>query len=92
LVNVSMNGAQILANDNVILSMSNNTVREYKPDGKMVWEATGIQYPLVPFRLNNGNTLVPASSHQAIVEIDSRGKIVKTTTPKDIRPYRVTKR
>jgi len=92
LVNQSLNGACILPNDRVIIAFSNNVVREYTPDGKVVWETTGIQYPLNPFRLSNGNTLVTANSHQQIVEIDSRGKIVKTTTTKDIRPYRVTKR
>src|SRR5262249_2613956 len=90
--NVSMNGACILANDNVIFCYSNNIVKEFKPDGKTVWEATGIQYPSMPYKLSNGHTLVTANSPQSIVEIDNRGKVVKTTNPKDVRPYKVTKR
>lgn len=92
LFNFSMNGGQILPNDRVIMCFSNNMVREYNADGKMVWEATGITYPMIPYRLSNGNTLVTANSYQQIVEIDSRGKVIKTTTPKDVRPYRVSKR
>jgi hypothetical protein len=92
LFNYSMNGAQILPNDNVIMCFSNNVVKEYKPDGKEVWSASGIQYPMIPFRLNNGNTIVTTSNQNQIIEIDGRGKVVKTTTPKDVRPYRVTMR
>ena len=76
----------------MIVSFSNNVVKEFTPDGKTVWEATGIQYPMVPYRLNNGHTILSANSNQQIVEIDGRGKVVKTMNLTAIRPYRVTKR
>jgi hypothetical protein len=90
--NFGVNGAHILPGDRVIVSFSNNVVREYTSDAKAVWEASGIQYPLIPYRASNGNTVLSGNSQRTIYEIDSRGKIVKKLDLNQMNAYRVTKR
>jgi HEAT repeat protein len=90
--NYSIHGAEILANENVIVSVGNmNKVMEYTPTGKVKWE-TSVTYPLIPHRLANGNTVVSANNQTAIIEIDSKGKVVKDWKGFSFKPYRVTKR
>jgi len=88
----SVNGADILPGDRVIVSVSNfNKVMEFTPDGKVVWEASAT-YPSIPYRLRNGNTVVAVNSNQGFVELDRKGKVVKEFKNLSYRPYRVTKR
>jgi hypothetical protein len=84
--------AQVLRGDRVVVSVANfNKVMEFGPDGKQVWEAA-VTYPLVPFRLSNGHTILASNSNQAITEIDRKGKIVRQWTGFSFRPLRVIKR
>jgi HEAT repeat protein len=90
--NFSINGADVLPGDRVVVSVGNfNKVIEYNGDGKQTWECE-VQYPLIPFRLSNGNTIVASNSNTVITEIDRKGKIVKEYKGFSFRPYRVTKR
>ncbi len=91
-VNFSLNGAQVLPGDRVVVSVSNfNKVIEFDADGKQVWECA-VTAPLVPFRLSNGHTIVASNYNMQITEIDRTGKIVKSMTGLAYRPFKVTKR
>lgn len=63
-------------------------VREYDPQGKIVWSLK-IRQPMSATRLANGNTLV-ATAGRTVVEVDKEGKDVWKITdadlPKDLRP------
>jgi HEAT repeat protein len=90
--NFGLNGAEILAGDHVVASVSNfNKVMEYDGDGKQVWEC-GVVNPAIPYRLANGHTLVPGNNLMMITEIDRKGKIVKEWKGLSFQPYRVVKR
>jgi HEAT repeat protein len=90
--NFSINGAEVLTGDRVVVSVGNfNKVVEHDGDGKVVWECP-VTYPLIPYRLSNGHTIVASNSNTAITEIDRRGKIVKEWKGFSFKPYRVTRR
>ncbi len=68
---------EVLPNGRVIVPQANlNKVVEYDPDGKVVWEASTIQYPTSAVRLPNGNTLVSSQSTMQVVELNRAGKVV----------------
>jgi HEAT repeat protein/outer membrane protein assembly factor BamB len=91
-VNFSVNGAEVLPDDRVIVSVANqNKVIEFNSEGRQVWEASVVN-PLIPFRLSNGHTLVASNGNLAITEIDSTGKVVGEQRGLPYRPYRVYKR
>src|SRR5262249_15733003 len=90
--NFSVNGADVLPGDRVVVSVGNfNKVVEYDAEGKPTWACPGT-YPLIPYRLSNGNAIVASNSNTAITEIDRNGKVVKEWKGFSFRPYRVTKR
>ena len=70
---------QVLENGNVLVNCP-PSVREYTPDGKIVWEA-GKEIAAEPEsaqRLRNGNTLIADNAKHRVVEIDPDKKIVWT--------------
>ncbi len=70
---------QVLANGNVLVSCP-PTVREYAPDGRIVWEA-GKEVAADPEsaqRLANGHTVIADNATHRVVEIDALRKIVWT--------------
>jgi Mal s 1 allergenic protein-like len=70
---------QLLENGNVLVNCP-PSVREYAPDGKVVWEA-GKEIAAEPEsaqRLSNGHTLIADNAKHRIVEIDADKKIVWT--------------
>jgi HEAT repeat protein len=75
------NTNEVLPNGHVLAAIQwMNKVQEFDPDGKVVWEATAMQ-PMAPFRLPNGNTLVPLQQWPAkVVELDKTGKQVAELT------------
>src|SRR5262249_41138803 len=90
--NFSLNGAQVLPGDRVIVSVSNfNKVIEFDSTGKQVWECA-VTAPLTPFKLSNGHTLVASHYNMQITEIDRTGKIVNEMKGLTYRPFRVQKR
>jgi hypothetical protein len=68
---------QVLKNGNVLVNCLPN-VREYSPDGKVVWEV-GREIAGTPDsveRLENGHTLIGDNAHHRVIEIDENKKIV----------------
>jgi hypothetical protein len=68
---------QLLKNGNVLVNCL-PAVREYSPDGKIVWEA-GKEVAASPDsvqRLENGNTLIGDNAKHRVIEIDRDKKIV----------------
>lgn len=51
-------------------------VREYTPDGKMVWEYVGAPDVFEALRLENGNTVIACGTKKRVIEVNREGKIV----------------
>jgi hypothetical protein len=51
-------------------------VREYTPDGKVVWEYTGVPSVFEALRLKNGNTLIACGTQKRVIEVNRDKKIV----------------
>jgi len=68
---------QLLKNGNVLVNCP-PTVREYSPDGKVVWELGKevVAGPESAQRLENGHTVVADNSRHRVVEVDENKKIV----------------
>jgi outer membrane protein assembly factor BamB len=71
-----------LPNGNYLVpQLTDKVVREYAPDGKIVWEAKTPEepkdsWPFTAIRLANGNTLTTCTHGVFVVEFDPAGKIV----------------
>ena len=71
-----------LPNGNYLVpQLLDKVVREYTPEGKIVWEAKTPEipkeaWPFTAIRLDNGNTLVNCTHGNMVVEFDKDGKIV----------------
>jgi hypothetical protein len=90
--NFGMNSAEILPNDNVIVSVqAASKITEYSPDGKTVWEAD-IAHQGVTTRLSNGRTLVPNYNARRIAALDRDGKLVSEMKDLPVLPWHVSKR
>ena len=59
-------------------------VREYTPEGKVVWEAKTPDMPFTAIRLGNGHTLVGCTVGNSVVELDARGAIAWQVTNDDL--------
>src|SRR5262249_50408138 len=64
----------VTSKGNILIVHNYNTVVEYEPDGKIVWQAKVVGNRAT--RLANGNTLVASETTGAVVEIDNAGKTV----------------
>jgi len=79
-----------LPNGNYLVpQLTDKVVREYAPDGKIVWEAktpadVKDAWPFTAIRLDNGNTLVNCTHGTMVVEFDKAGKIVWQLTNADL--------
>jgi hypothetical protein len=51
-------------------------VREYTPEGKIVWEVKTPHWPFTAIRLDNGNTLIGCTLGNLVIEVDAKGKTV----------------
>lgn len=60
-------------------------VREYTPDGEIVWEAKTPNMPFTAIRSKNGHTLVGCTHGNLVVELDRRGRIVWQLTNSDLQ-------
>lgn len=71
-----------LANGNYLVpQLLDKVVREYTPEGKIVWEfktpdEPKDSWPFTAIRLSNGNTLVNLTHGNIVVEVNAEGKIV----------------
>ena len=68
--------ARKLANGNYLVpQLLDKVVREYTPEGKIVWEAKTPDWPFTAIRLDDGNTLVGCTVGNLVVEFDPKGQI-----------------
>jgi hypothetical protein len=79
-----------LPNGNYLVpQLLDKVVREYTPDGKIVWEAKSPEepkecWPFTAIRLENGNTLATLTHGAQVAEFDKEGKIVWLLTNADL--------
>jgi hypothetical protein len=59
-------------------------VREYAPDGRIVWEVKTPHWPFTAIRLEEGNTLVSCTYGNRVVEFDPKGQIVWEVSNDDL--------
>jgi hypothetical protein len=64
-------------------------VREYTPEGKIVWEARAPAsppeaWPFTAIRMKNGNTYINCTHSNMTIEVDAAGKIVWQLTNADL--------
>ena len=73
--------ARKLPNGNYIVpQLLEKEVREYSPEGKIVWKATTPNWPFTAIRLDNGNTVCGCTIGNMVAEIDANGKVVWQVT------------
>lgn len=66
-----------LANGNYLVpQLLDRVVREYTPEGKIVWEVETPHMPFTAIRLDDGNTLIGCTLGHLVVEVDPAGKTV----------------
>ncbi|MFO0867011.1 MAG: hypothetical protein U0744_20615 [Gemmataceae bacterium] len=69
--------ARKLDNGNYLVpQLLDRVVREYTPQGKIVWEAKTPHMPFTAIRLPDGNTLVGCTLGHLVVEFDTKAKLV----------------
>ena len=82
--------ARKLANGNYLVPhLLDKVVREYTPEGKVLWEAATPKepkeaWPFTAIRLENGNTLIDCTHGDMVIEVDRDGKIVWQLTNADL--------
>ena len=82
--------ARKLANGNYLVpQLLDKVVREYTPEGKIVWEFKSPvepkdSWPFTAIRLPDGNTLVTLTHGNTVVEVDASAKIVWQLTNADL--------
>ena len=74
-----------LRNGNYLVPyLLDRVVREWTPQGKLVWEAQTPHWAFTAIRLDNGNTLVGCTLGDLVVEFDRAGKIVWQVTDDEL--------
>jgi len=74
--------ARKLENGNYLVpQLLDKVVREYTPEGKIVWEYKTPEqpkdsWPFTAIRIPNGHTIVNLTHGNSVVEVDSEGKVV----------------
>ena len=77
--------ARKLANGNYLVpQLLDKVVREYKPNGDVVWEVKTPDMPFTAIRLPDGNTLIGCTLGNLVIEVDPDGKIVWQVTNDDL--------
>jgi hypothetical protein len=59
-------------------------VKEYTPQGKVVWEVKTPHMPFTAIRLADGNTLIGCTWGNLVIEVDPKGAIVWQVTNDDL--------
>ena len=73
-----------LANGNYLVPlMGEREVREYTPEGKVVWRASTPHWPFTAIRTPKGTSLVTGTQAKQVFEFDSAGKIIWRLTNDD---------
>ena len=69
--------ARKISNGNYLVpQLLDKVVREYQPDGKIVWEVATPNWPFTAIRLDDGNTLINCTIGNLTIEVDNSGKTV----------------
>ena len=69
--------ARKLKNGNYLVpQLLDKVVREYQPDGKVVWEVATPNMPFTAIRLDDGHTLINCTHGNLSIEVDAAGKTV----------------
>jgi hypothetical protein len=69
--------ARKLPNGNYLVpQLLDKVVREYAPDGKIVWEVKTPNWPFTAIRLPNGHTLIDCTYGNLVIEVDKEGNTV----------------
>ncbi|MHC5541326.1 beta-propeller domain-containing protein [Singulisphaera rosea] len=79
-----------LANGNYLVpQLLDRVVREYTPEGKIVWEVATPNMPFTAIRLDDGNTLIGCTLGDLVIEVDPKGRTVWQVTNDDLpgRPF-----
>lgn len=77
--------ARKLTNGNYLVpQLLDKVVREYTPEGKIVWEVKMPDMPFTAIRLKNGNTLIGCTLGHLVIEVDPAGKTVWQLTNNDL--------
>ncbi len=77
--------ARKLANGHYLVpQLLDQVVREYTPEGKVVWEAKTPNWPFTAIRLDDGNTLVGCTVGNLVVEFDPKGQVAWQVTNDDL--------
>jgi len=59
-------------------------VKEYTPDGKVVWEVKTPHMPFTAIRLKDGNTLIGCTWGNLVIEVNPKGETVWSVTNDDL--------
>jgi hypothetical protein len=74
-----------LPNGNYLVpQLLDRVVREYTPEGKVVWEVKTPHMPFTAIRLPDGNTLIGCTLGDLVIEVDPQGKAVWRVTNDDL--------
>ena len=77
--------ARKLATGNYLVpQLFDRVVREYTPEGRVVWEAKTPHMPFTAIRLPDGNTLIGCTLGNLVIEVDKAGKEVWRVTNDDL--------
>jgi hypothetical protein len=69
--------ARKLANGNSLVpQLLDKVVREYTPEGKVVWEVKTPDMPFTAIRLPDGNTLIGCTLGHLVIEVNPEGKVI----------------
>ncbi len=67
---------KLVNGDYLVPQLLDKVVREYTPEGKIVWEVKTPDMPFTAIRLDNGNTLINCTLGNLTIEVDKDGKTV----------------
>jgi hypothetical protein len=74
-----------LANGNYLVpQLLDKVVREYTPEGKVVWQAATPDMPFTAIRLDDGHTLIGCTLGNLVIEVDGTRKIVWQVSNDDL--------
>ena len=77
--------ARKLPNGNYLIpQLLDKVVREYSPDGKVVWEVKTPNWPFTAIRLPDGNTLINCTLGNLVIEVDPKGQTVWSLSNDDL--------
>jgi hypothetical protein len=80
-----------LADGNLLAAIeAEGAAREVDPNGKVIWEITGLANVFEALRLPNANTLVSCGTQKRVIEVSPAGKVVWELTARDVPDVNLT--